>query len=116
MAEGEFDAALARQHDSGIAWAEAKLLADQLEEASKPFLDSLQNKLDNGEHSEAKLVRMARGSDEYRVYIKGMCEARAAANRARVEYDAAIAWFEARRSESALIRVKIEKGIFERGA
>src|SRR6188508_2360773 len=117
--QGEFDAALAKQHDAGIAWANAKLIADQLEEDAKPFLDSLQNRIDqdaNGEHSEAKLKRMAQGSGEYRVYLKGMCEARAAANRARLEYDAAIAWFEGRGSKLGLIRANIEKGIFERGA
>jgi hypothetical protein len=119
MGEGEFDAALARQHDAGIAWAKARLLADQLEEMTKPVLASIQNKLDEeakGDHSEAKLKRLAEGSEEYKTHIRGMCAAKATANEARVEYDAAIAWFESRRSESALVRAKIEKGIFERGA
>tara|TARA_Y100000034_G_C6856633_1_gene389378 strand:- start:229 stop:519 length:291 start_codon:yes stop_codon:yes gene_type:complete len=94
---------------------EAKLNSDQLEEDQKPFLASLQNALDDGSLSEAKLDRLARGSKEYRDYVRSMVLARAETLRKKVRYEALGNYYEAKRSEASLERSKIEKGIFHEG-
>ena len=98
-----------------MEWVEANFKASQLEEDRKPYLASLMNEFagkTTEKIAESKLERMALGTPEYRKYITGMCAARADAERAKVEYEATLNWFEARRSEMALERSKIEKGIF----
>jgi hypothetical protein len=103
-------------HDSGMAWVEAKLKAEQLEEDCKPFLDAIKNEIQgNGNYTESRLEREARGSKQYRDYIIGMCAARAAALKAKVRYESWQNLFEARRTEAATERVKIEKGIYHEG-
>ena len=96
---------------AGREWVEAKLLSDQLEEDAKPFLASIINEADRGDSSEAKLDRQARGSKQYRDFIREMCSARAETLRKKVRYEGLQALFEAKRSEGALERVKIDKGI-----
>jgi len=108
-------------HDSGMAWVEAKLKAEQLEEDQKPYLASLINELeqslsDDTRFSETMMDRKCRGSRQYREYIAGMCLARAAALKAKVKYESWQNLFEARRTEAATERVKLEKGIFHSGA
>jgi hypothetical protein len=105
-------------HDSGMEWVEAKLKADQLEEDQRPYLASLMNAIKSDgakELADSTRKRLAEGNEEYRKYIIGMCLARAAALKAKVKYESWVNMFEARRTEAATERVKIEKGIFERG-
>lgn len=111
----EWDSLVAHLHDSGVAWVEAHLKASQLEEDQKPFLASIANEMDQGEFSEAKLERLAKGSAPYRDYIAGMCAARADALRKKVKYESWQNLFEARRTLAATERVKIDRGIFDRG-
>ena len=104
--------------ESGQAWVKAKLKADQLDEDAKPYLASLENEIEAQEKdsiSEAKLERLAKGSQQYRGYIREMCLARGEALKKRVRYEGLQALFEAKRSEFSLEKVKIEKGIFHTG-
>ena len=108
-------------HEAGKAWVDAKLKSDSLEEDQKPLLAALMNDIDheagkNGEKvSEAKLDRLARGSKQYRDYNQGMVFAKADMLRKRVRFDAIGLYFEARRSEKAMEREMIAKGIFHEG-
>ena len=113
--QGELEKMVVKLEQAGQAWVRAKLTADQLEEDAKPFLASLCNELDDGEKSEAKLERQARGSKPYRDYIREMCLARAESLRQKVRYEGFQALFEAKRSELALDRVKLEKGVTHLG-
>jgi hypothetical protein len=105
---------------AGDAWINAKLKADQLEEDAKNLLAAVINQLEQAlptgaKISEAKLERMARGSLEYREYIKDMCIARAEALRKKVRFDALEKLFDARRSQKAFERETVKQGIFSHG-
>lgn len=113
-----FENLLIAINDAGMAWIDAQLKARQLEEDSKPFLAALINELEptfDGKVSESKLDRLARGSKAYREYILSMCAAWAEAQRLKVRYENLQMLLEARRSELAMERAKIEKGIFHEG-
>jgi len=116
MENGSLGKFVTEYHAAGVAWVEAKLKSDQLEEDQKPFLASLMNALDDGKTSEAKLDRLARGSTQYREYVKNMVLSKAEALREKVRYDALGSFYEAKRSEKALERSKIEKGLFHQGS
>ena len=109
--QGELEKMVVKLQRAGQDWVKAKLAAEQLEQDAKPYLASLQNELDNGDTSEAKLERQAKGSKQYRDYIREMCLARAESLKAKVRYEGFQALFEAKRSEYALERVKLEKGV-----
>lgn len=116
--QGNFERLIVEIHAAGMAWIEAQLKARQLEEDQKSFLASLMNELEFRETdkvSEAKLDRLARGSQPYREYITAMCATWAEAQRLKVRYDNLQMLFEAQRSELAMARAKIEKGIFHEG-
>ena len=103
---------------AGQDWVKAKLKSDQLDEDAKSYLASLMNGIEaktSEKISEAKLDRMARGTPEYRKYIIGMCEARAAMLSARVKFDALDKWFEAKRSNLSFEKEVVKKGIFSQG-
>lgn len=104
-----------RYHDRGMEWIAKLAIANQLDEGRKAFLASLINDLDKGDSSEAKLLRLAEGSDEYKKYIAGMVEAKKQAMELKVKFDALDKLYEARRSEFAMDRAKIEKGIYYEG-
>lgn len=116
--EPTFERLLVEINDAGMAWIEAQLKARQLEEDQKSFLASLMNKLEKTFDSkvpESKLDRLARGSNAYREYIANMCAAWAEAHRLKVRYENLQMLLEARRSELAMERAKIEKGIYHEG-
>jgi len=116
MPENQTLEGLVRQyHEAGTAWIEAKLKADLLEEDQKPYLASLQNALDDGSKSEAKLDREARGSTQYRDFIKGMVLGKAESLRKKVRFDSISMLFSAKQSEMAMEREKISKGIYHEG-
>lgn len=103
---------------AGQEWVKAKLKSDQLDEDAKNYLASLMNgfeKQTSEKISEAKLDRMARGTPEFRKYVVGMCEARAAMLSARVRFDAMDKWFEAKRSNLSFEKEIVKKGIFTQG-
>lgn len=103
--ETALEALVKEIHEAGDSWVKAKLKADQLEETKSAFLASLQNDLESGfnrsniKTSEAKLDRLAKGSDEYREFIVGMVTARADALRKRNRLDALKSFFEVKRSQ-----------------
>jgi len=115
VTQGELEKMVVQLEKAGQAWVTARLKSDQLDEDAKPFLASLQNELDDGNTSEAKLERQAKGSKQFRDYIREMCLARAESLKQKIRYEGFQALFEAKRSEMALERVKIEKGIFHTG-
>lgn len=92
----------------GAEWVEVHAIWLQLDEDKKNYLSSLMNALDDGNKSEAKLEREARGSQQYREYIKNLCLAKAAELRAKVKYDNARDYFEAGRSQESTEREKMK--------
>jgi hypothetical protein len=118
MAKDELENVVTEWKAAGDAWIDAKFAADQLEEDAKSVLASIVNELEGrteGKVSENKLERLARGTSSYREFISRMCAARAEALRKKVRFDALEKLFDARRSQLALERSKIEKGIFHIG-
>jgi hypothetical protein len=92
----------------GQKWVELHEVWLQLDEDKKNYLSALMNDLDDGETSEAKLERKARGSKEFREYIKNMCIARGEELRAKVRYENAQDYFEAGRSKESTERQKMQ--------
>jgi len=103
---GDLDAA-------GLEWARLDLKASQLEEDKKSFLAAIQTELTkrHPEASEKTLERLALSDPTYRAFVNGMCAARAAALQARIKYDNTEKLYDARRSQLALERVKVERNI-----
>jgi len=101
--------------DAGQDWIKTKLVSDQLEENLKPYLASLMNGLDDGDKSESKLDREARGSKQFRDYVRNMVLARMNTARKKVRYESLGMLWEAKRSELAMEREKISKGIYDIG-
>lgn len=91
----------------GEKWAALHEIALQLEEDKKNYLAALMNDLDDGDTSESKLERKARGCNQFREYIKNMCIAKGEELRAKVKYENARDYFEAGRSREATEREKI---------
>ena len=106
-------------HEAGRAWIAAKLISDQLEDGEKNYLAALMNaeeaKLSGQKIGEGKLERMVRGTPEFGDYVKRKCEALAETGKRKVRYEALQNYWEAKRSEMAFERAKIEKGIFHEG-
>lgn len=96
---------------AGQKWAELHAIAMQLEEDKKNYLAALINDIE-AEHgntmSESKLERMARGSKQYRDYIRNMCIAKGEELRAKVKYENARDYFEAGRSQESTEREKMK--------
>ena len=103
---GDLDAA-------GLEWARLDLKASQLEEDKKSFLAAIQTELtkQHPEASEKTLERLALADPTYRAFVSGMCAARAAALQARIKYDNTEKLYDARRSQLALERDKVERNI-----
>jgi hypothetical protein len=118
VSEQNFERLLIEINDAGMAWIDAQLKARQLDEDAKPYLAALMNELEktfDGKVPESKLDRLARGSQPYRDYLTSMCAAWADAARRRVRYENLQMLLEARRSELAMEREKIAKGIYHQG-
>jgi len=99
----------------GQKWASLHEIAMQLEEDKKNYLAALMNDIDANTNPtdpkslpEAKLERLARGSHQYREYIKNMCIAKGEELRAKVKYDNARDLFEAGRSQESTEREKMK--------
>ena len=112
----ELEGLVAEIQQAGQAWIDSRLRSDQLEADEKSYLAALMNDLEKafkGEKvSEAKLDRLARGSAEFRAYITGRATATAETGRRKVEYDAKLNLWEAKRSTMAFERAKLERGLF----
>lgn len=96
-------------------WLAAKSTAEQLEGDAGPYLDALKNALADGKKSEAQISREARGSDEYRKFIKGMVAASMDALYEQRRLINLERWWETARSEMALTRETVKHGIFSEG-
>jgi hypothetical protein len=92
----------------GAAWADLHATWLQLDESKKSLLAGLMNDLDDGEKSESKLERLARGSKVYQEYVNNLALAKGAELRAKVRYDNARDLFEAGRSAESTEREKIK--------
>jgi len=92
----------------GGKWAAIHQIWLQLDEDKKNYLSALMNDLDDGDTSEAKLERKARGSKEFRDYVKNMCIAKGEELRAKVKYENARDYFEAGRSQESTEREKMK--------
>ena len=103
--------------EAGQTWIEAKLKSDQLESNEKNVLAAMINELRRGldKASEAKLECLARGSSEFQTYVTGRVLAQAETGRKKVRYEAALNYWEAKRSQLAFERAQLEKGIFHQG-
>lgn len=103
----ELEHRIVRAEKHGQKWAEVHEKWLVLEEDKKNYLAALMNDLDDGEKSESKLERLARGSKQFREYVKGMCIAKGEELRAKVKYENARDYFEAGRSREATERQKM---------
>jgi DNA topoisomerase IA len=79
----------------------------KLEESKKNVLADLENTLDDGDTSEAKLERLARGRPEWKEFIRNLVVAEAEMLKAKVRYESAVAFFEAGRTAESTERAKM---------
>jgi len=95
--------------EQGQKWAELHAIALQLQEDKTNYLSALMNDLEAQEEmSEKKLERIARGSKQFREYIKNMCIAKGEELRAKVRYENAVNYYEAGRTAETTNRVKMQ--------
>lgn len=87
---------------------DAELKASQLKEDQRPFLAALMNQLSDTKSGEAKLDRLARGSNQFRDFNNGMNLAKAEAAHKRVRYENLARFYEAKRSELAMERERMK--------
>ena len=92
----------------GQKWATIHESWLQLDEDKKNYLSSLMNDLDDGEKSDVKLERLARGSKQFRDYVRLLCIAKGEELRAKVKYENARDLFEAARSKEATSREQLK--------
>lgn len=90
---------------SGDDWADKQAAAELLEETKKSVLARLKN--ESGEKSDAAKETIALCHKDYREHLELMVEAKRAATRARVRYDAAKVLAEMRRSEESTRRAEM---------
>lgn len=88
---------------AGEDWADKKAAAELLEETKKSVLSQQKVKLGT-DKSDAAAETLALCSQDYRVHVASMVEARRQADRAKVLYDSLNTLMELRRSEEATRR------------
>ncbi len=94
--------------EAGQKWAALYEVWLQLKDDKECYLAAIMNDLDDGNYSEATLTRMARGSQQFRTYIKNLSIAKGEELRAKVKYDNARDYFEAGRSQESTEREKMK--------
>lgn len=92
---------------AGLAWVNAKLVVDQLDDDLPSFLAALMNELDDGEMAEAKMKRLALGDKKYRDQVNATALARAEMLRKKVRYESLDRLFEAKRSNLSFEKEKM---------
>ena len=100
---------------AGQTWAAAEEKFFLLDETRKSYLSSLENDLDNGALSEAKLERLARGSKQWQDHIAALSLARGEQLRAKVRYEASVAYYEAARTAESTRRTMVSRGLYQTG-
>lgn len=111
MANGlsELEKRVVRAQELGQKWAALHETWLQLDKDEKNYLAALMNDIAAREIglSESKLERLARGSQEFRDYVRRVCVAKGEELRAKVRYENARDFFEAARSLEATERAKM---------
>ena len=82
----------------GLEYVDAKKEAERLSLLRSSTKAQIMNRLDTGDISEAKLLRMAEIDPEYIDYIERMSEVKRKASRLQVRYESYKNLFEAKRS------------------
>lgn len=91
--------------NAGNEWVAFNAKAKLLEDCEKSELSQIvQEKLKQGASSNAGAENEARADSRYREYIERKTEARKQADEARVKYEAAKTWWEAKRTVAATLR------------
>jgi len=106
----ELEKRIVLAEEYGQKYASLHEIALQLSEDKSNYLAALMNDLESNHGntmSEKKLERLARGSKQYREYIKNMCIAKGEELRAKVRYENARDFFEAGRSQESTEREKM---------
>ncbi len=100
--------------EAGQKWAGIHEIWLQLDEDKKNYLSAIMNDIEaatdhkDEKMTEAKLERLARGSKEFREYVKNMCIAKGEELRAKVKYENARDYFEAGRSQESTAREQMK--------
>jgi hypothetical protein len=94
-----------RYVELGTDWADKDAAANLLEESKKSVLAELLLNSDGKSVAEREAIALA--SQGYRQHVTKMVEARRVANRARVNLDAARAWFDLARTVEATNRAEM---------
>lgn len=90
---------------AGEDWAEKEAAASLLEETRKSVLAKLMNEAPQTSMAGKEMLALA--DDTYKGFVKGMVEARHAANKAKVRYDSAKVLAELRRSQESTRRAEM---------
>ena len=104
----ELEKRIVRAEKLGQEWAGLDELFFQLDETKKSVLADLMNSLDDGEMSEAKLERLARGRKEWKEHIQNLAVAKHKMLSAKVKYESAVAYYEAARTTESTERVRMQ--------
>ncbi len=94
--------------EAGRKWAEIHQIWLQLDSDKANYLAALMNDIDDGQMSDKKLERLARGSKAFRDYVKNTSIAKGEELRAKVKYENARDYFEAGRSQESTEREKMK--------
>jgi hypothetical protein len=105
MSDFDPDKIFAALVKAGEDWADMDAAANLLEETRKSVLANL--KLKSSGTSDAARETQALADPSYSAFIRGMVDARKAANKARVRYDSGKTLSELRRSEESTKRAEM---------
>ena len=82
----------------GLAYVEAKKMADYYELLKPTLRARVAIRIDNGKLSEAKLKRLTEMDEEYVEFLKKLSDAKSESNKLKVRYESYKNLFDARRS------------------
>jgi len=108
MQFSELEKRIVEAEKKGQQWADADATFYQLDETKKSVLADLMKDLDDGDTSETKLERLARSKKEWKEHIENLSIAKGQMLRAKVKYEASVAWYEACRTAEASKRVEMQ--------
>lgn len=114
MAQSDLEVLADRIEAAGKLWVEYKQVAARMEELKKTLKAQLSNRIEADYEakkekapSEAKLDRLARGSDEYIAHVELMIENQQVAHIQFIEYEALKNLYEAKRSDMSFEKAKM---------
>lgn len=97
-----------RLEELGDEWADNHAAATLLEETEKSILAEITAEYRPNCKSQAEAETLARASNRYRAHIVDAVEARRAANKARVRFDAFKTFLEMKRTQAATERAAMQ--------